>query len=212
MTGVHPMARNLSIPYVCGRCSCICGHQTHPNDLPMKTLRNLFLDELADMYDAENRILRALPKMAKAATNSGLQAAIRSHEKETKGQITKLKAVFAAFGEKAKSKKCEATVGLLEEGEEIAEEFKDSPAINAALICALQKVEHYEIATYGCLCEWADLLENPKATDLLQRILDQEGAANRALTELARTSSNPAALVAEQPASRKSRNRKKSTA
>ncbi len=161
----------------------------------MKTLRHLFLDELTDMYDAENRIVRALPKLAKAATQPGLQAAIRAHQLETEGHLTKLEAVFAVFGEKAEGKTCEATVGLLEEAASIATDFKGSPAINAALICALQKVEHYEIATYGCLREWADMLDQPKATDLLQRILNDEGAANRTLTELARTTSNPAALV-----------------
>lgn len=110
------------------------------------------------MYDAEQRIVRALPKMAKAATCPDLQAAIRSHLKETQGHVTKLEKVFKAFGEKVKGKKCEATVGLLEEGDQIAADFKGSSAINAALISAAQKVEHYEIASFGCLHEWAGLL------------------------------------------------------
>jgi ferritin-like metal-binding protein YciE len=123
----------------------------------MKTLKDLFLDELADMYDAEHRIVRALPKIVKAATCTRLQAALQGHLKETQGQITKLERVFRSIGEKAKGKKCEATVGLLEEGDEIAAKFKGSPAINAALIAAAQKVEHYEIActavcTNGLVC------------------------------------------------------------
>ena len=156
----------------------------------MKTLKDLFLDELMDMYDAEQRIARALPKMTKAATCTKLQAALQKHLKETQGQITDLERVFKSIGEKAKGKKCEATVGLLEEGDEIAAEFKGSQAINAALIAAAQKVEHYEIASYGCLVEWAGLLDNQEAAGLLQKILDQEKSADEALTEIARDGNN----------------------
>lgn len=160
----------------------------------MKILKDLFLDELADMYDAERRIVKALPKMAKAATCPDLKAAIQSHLKETEGHVTKLEEVFASFDQKARGKTCEAIVGLLKEGDEIAAEFKESPAINAALISAAQKVEHYEMASYGCLHEWAGLLENEEAAELLQEILDQEKSANQTLTELARSSSNDEAL------------------
>ena len=160
----------------------------------MKTLKNLFLDELADMYDAEKRIAKALPKMAKAATGTDLKGAILSHLKETESHVTKLEQVFQSFDEKAKGKTCEATVGLLQEGDEIAAEFKGSPAINAALISAAQKVEHYEMASYGCLHEWAGLLGNTEAASLLEEILGEEKAANENLTELARASSNEEAL------------------
>lgn len=160
----------------------------------MKTLKDLFMDELADMYDAERRIVKALPKMARAATCPELKAAIQSHLKETEGHVTKLEEVFEAFEQKAKGKTCEATVGLLEEGDEIAADFKGSPAINAALISAAQKVEHYEMASYGCLHEWAGLLGNEEAAGLLQEILGEEKAANEALTKLARASSNEEAL------------------
>jgi len=156
----------------------------------MKTLKTLFLDELADMYDAEHRITKALPKMAKAATCTRLQAAFLKHLQETEGQISKLERVFASIGEKAKGKKCEATVGLLKEGDEIAAEFKNSPAINAALIAAGQKVEHYEIASYGCLHEWAGLLGYDVAANLLNDILAQEKGANDKLTELAESGNN----------------------
>ncbi len=156
----------------------------------MKSLKDLFLDELADMYDAEQRIARALPKMVKAATCTRLQAALENHLKETAGHIASLELVFKSINEPAKGQKCEATVGLLEEADEIAAEFKDSPAINAALICAGQKVEHYEIASYGCLQEWAGMLGHKKAAKLLKEILDQEKAADQALTELARAGNN----------------------
>ena len=162
-----------------------------------KTLKNLFLGELQDMYDAEHRIVRALPKLVKAATCTRLQAALQKHLKETEGQITKLDQVFKSIGEKAKAKKCEATVGLLKEGDEIAAEFKGSPAINAALISAGQKVEHYEIASYGCLHEWAGLLGHEKAAGLLEEILNQEKAANEALTKLARSGNNEEARADE---------------
>lgn len=167
-----------------------------------KTLNDLFLDELADMYDAEKRIAKALPKMAKAATCPDLKKALQSHLKETEGQVKKLERVFLSFGMKAKGKTCEATVGLLEEGDEIAAEFKGSPAINAALICAAQKVEHYEIASYGCLTEWAGLLGNKAAAGLLQQILDEEKAANESLNELAHDGNNEEALGATNPKER----------
>ena len=170
------------------------------------------MDELADMYDAERRILKALPKMAKAATCEELKGAFLSHLEETKGHVTKLEQVFECFDEKAKGKTCEATKGLLEEGDEIAAEFKGSPVINAALIAAAQKVEHYEMASYGCLHEWAALLGNEEAADLLKEILDEEKAANESLNDLAIESSNREALGeedsneddAEKPSAKKS--------
>ena len=160
----------------------------------MKTLKDLFLDELADMYDAEHRIVKALPKMAKAATCPDLKEAIQSHLRETEGHVKKLQQAFQCFGEKAKGKTCEATVGLLAEGDEIAADFKGSPAINAALISAAQKVEHYEMASYGCLHEWAGLLGNKEAAGLLQEILDEEKAANESLSKLALAKCNQEAL------------------
>ena len=160
----------------------------------MKTLKDLFLNQLADMYDAERRIVKALPKMATAATCDKLRKAIQFHLKETQGHVTKLEQVFQLFDVKAKGQTCKATVGLLEEGDEIAADFKGSPTINAALISAAQKVEHHEMAAYGCLHEWAGLLGNKEAAGLLQEILDQEKAANESLTAQARASSNEEAL------------------
>jgi ferritin-like metal-binding protein YciE len=160
----------------------------------MKTLKDLFLEELKDMYDAEHRIIKALPKLAEAATCEKLKAAFLGHLEETKGQVTKLEKVFKSFDEAAEAKKCRATVGLLKEGDEIAAENKGEPTINAALISAAQKVEHYEIASYGCLHEWAGLLGSKEAEKLIELILDEEKAANKKLMELARTYSNEEAL------------------
>lgn len=159
-----------------------------------KTLKGLFLDELADMYDAEKRIVKALPKLARAATCTDLQAAIRGHLQETQGQVTKLEQIFQSFGIEAKGKTCEATKGLLEEADEIVADFKGSAAINAAIIAAAQKVEHYEMATYGCMREWAGVLGNKKAATLLDEILNEEKAANEGLTRLAVAKSNQEAM------------------
>ena len=160
----------------------------------MKTLKDLFLDEVGDMYDAECRIVKALPKLAKAATCEKLKAALLAHLKETEGHVTKLEQVFKSLDQKAKGKTCKTTVALLEEGGDIAAEFKGSPALNAALISAAQKVEHHEIASYGTLHEWAKLLGNSKAASLLEEILGEEKAANATLTKLALDSSDKEAL------------------
>jgi ferritin-like metal-binding protein YciE len=151
----------------------------------MKTLKNLFLNELADMYDSEHRITKALPKMIEAATCEKLQQALQHHLEETEGQVTQIERVFAAFDEKPRAKKCPAMVGILEEGDRIVTENKNSTAINSAIISAGQKVEHYEIASYGTLRAWAQLLDNEEATALLEEILDQEKAADNTLNDLA---------------------------
>lgn len=156
----------------------------------MKTLETLLIDELADMYDAEQRLARTLPRIARAASHQELRDAIESHLDQTEEQAKKLQRVFKAFGQTPRGKRCEAVVGLLKEAERIAAENKGSPTINAALICAAQKVEHYEIASYGCLREWAEQLGNQVAADLLQEILDEEKTADQALTELARERCN----------------------
>ena len=159
----------------------------------MKTLKDLFLDSLADIYYAEQQLVRALPKMAKAATDDQLQEAFESHLQETEGHVTKVESVFAEFDQKARSKKCPAIVGLVEEADKMASENKHSPTIDAALIAAAQKVEHYEIATYGSLKEWAGILGEDVAADILEEILEQEKAADATLTELARSHCNAAA-------------------
>jgi ferritin-like metal-binding protein YciE len=156
----------------------------------MNELTELFLDELADIYNAETQLTKALPKMAKAANSDDLREAFESHLAETKEQIERLKQVFQAFDKTAKGKKCKAMEGLLAEGEEILSEHKDSVCLDAALISAAQKVEHYEIASYGCLATWAKLLGNDEAVSLLQETLDEEKQTDEKLTELAESQSN----------------------
>jgi len=166
----------------------------------MKSLRDLFLEDLAELHDAERRLVKALPKLAKAATSGDLKKAFQSHCKETQGQVKKLEQVFRLFDRKPKGKRCESAVGLLKEGDARAAAYKGTPAINAALVAAAQKVEHFEIASYGCLRKWAMLLGNKKAAGLLQQSLDQEKDANESFNELAHTSLNQEALgVAERP-------------
>jgi ferritin-like metal-binding protein YciE len=160
----------------------------------MRTLEQLLLDELADINDAEHRLTRALPKMVRLATNDQLREAFQNHLDETERQVKRLSGVFEAFGKKAQAKKCEAIAGLIKEADEIASDNKDCPTINAALISAAQKIEHYEIASYGCLAEWAGQLGNDEAADLLQQTLDEEKAADKALTVLARQRCNESAL------------------
>jgi ferritin-like metal-binding protein YciE len=160
----------------------------------MRTLKDLFLDELADRYDAEKRLVIAMPKMIKAATCTHLQKLMQSHLKETERHVKTLEKVFRSFGKKPRLNKCEATIGLLKEGDEVASDNKGWPVLNAALISVAQKIEHYEIATYGCLRGWARLLGNMEAASLLQEILVEEKAANHALSELARSRSNIEAL------------------
>lgn len=156
----------------------------------MRTLEQLFLDELADINDAEHRLTRALPKMVRLATNDELRDAFQGHLDETEQQVKRLNGVFEAFGKKARAKKCEAIAGLIKEADEIAADNKDCPTINAALISAAQKIEHYEIASYGCLVEWAEQLGNDEAAELLQETLDEEKSADKALTGLARQCCN----------------------
>lgn len=172
--------------------------KTAPRKKSEKTLKDLFMEELQDMYDAENRLVKALPKMAKAAQSEELKEAITTHLKETEGHVETLKSVFEQFDAAAKSKKCEAMVGLLKEGDEISGEFKGSPAGDAAIISACQKVEHYEIASYGCLCEWANTLGNEQAAAMLEEILEEEKAADETLTEVAQNSSNVEATLEEE--------------
>jgi ferritin-like metal-binding protein YciE len=156
----------------------------------MSELKQLFMDELADVHHAENQLLKALPKMAKAAASEELREAFEAHLKETENHVRRIKEVFALFDQPARSKRCEAMQGLLAEGNEILKEWKGSPALDAALISAAQKVEHYEIASYGCLRTWAGLLGQPSARDLLQETLDEEGAADDKLTTIAENLSN----------------------
>ncbi|HEX3798793.1 MAG TPA: ferritin-like domain-containing protein [Verrucomicrobiae bacterium] len=155
-------------------------------------LHALFLDELADLLSAEQQLIKALPKLAKAAKSEELAEAFRSHLEETKNHASRLEAVFSSLGEKAKSKTCKAMKGLVEEGSEIMDEWGDTDAGDAGLIAAAQKVEHYEIASYGTVCTWAKEMGHNEALDLLQQTLSEEKAADEKLTELSEAANQEA--------------------
>jgi ferritin-like metal-binding protein YciE len=153
-------------------------------------LHELFLEELADIYNAEQQITKALPKMAKAAESEELRQAFEEHLHQTEEQISRLDQVFESLGESMKRKTCKGMQGLLEEGNEVMQEQKGSAAIDAALIAAAQKVEHYEIATYGTLCAWAEQMGHDDALDLLKQSIDEEETTDERLTELAESLAN----------------------
>lgn len=161
-----------------------------------KTLENLFHETLKDIYYAERKILRALPKMARGAQSPDLKAAFEKHEQETQVHVDRLQQVFELLGKPARGKTCPAIDGIIEEGEETLEAFASSPALDAGLIAAAQAVEHYEIARYGTLCRWAEVLKMKDAAKLLDATLQEEGKTDEALTQLADGSVNQAALEA----------------
>ena len=161
-----------------------------------KTLDDLFHDTLKDIYFAEKKILATLPKMAKAAQSEELKAAFVKHLTETEGQIERLEKVFAVIEKKPQGKTCAAIVGITEEGAEIMEEYKDSPALDAGLLAAAQAVEHYEISRYGTLIAWAEELGLDDAVSLLEETLEEEEATDEALTEIAKTAINQQAEAA----------------
>ncbi len=151
----------------------------------METLAELFEDMLKDVYYAEKAILKALPKMEKSATAEDLKAAFAHHRTETEGQVQRLEAVFGILGKKPQTKKCPATDGLLQEGEDVMTDAKDPAVRDAGLVAAAQAVEHYEIARYTALSRWAEVLGMDDAVELLTETLEQEEATDGALTELA---------------------------
>jgi ferritin-like metal-binding protein YciE len=150
-----------------------------------KGLEDLFLNTLKDVYYAEKQILRALPKMAKAAESEELRRAFQTHRDETEGQIERLEQVFEALGKRAQGKTCEAIQGIIEEGKEIMEDFAESEALDAGLIAAGQAVEHYEISRYGTLRAWAQELGLTDAAGLLEETLEEEKKTDKLLSELA---------------------------
>ncbi|MBB3447130.1 MULTISPECIES: ferritin-like domain-containing protein [unclassified Rhizobium] len=155
-----------------------------------KTLDDLFLDTLKDIYFAEKQILKALPKMARAADSEEGKAGFLRHRDETQGQIDRIEQVFELLGKPARGKTCEAIQGIIAEGEEIMEEFKGSSALDAGLISSAQAVEHYEIARYGTLIAWAKQLGLNDAVPLLQANLAEEEATDEKLTQLAMAQAN----------------------
>ncbi|CAD7039534.1 ferritin-like domain-containing protein [Pseudorhizobium endolithicum] len=161
-----------------------------------KTLDDLFYETLKDIYYAERQIVKALPKMARGAQDEKLKAAFQQHKEETEGQIERLKEVFEIIGKRARGKTCPAIDGIIEEGEEILEEFKGTPALDAGLLAAAQAVEHYEISRYGTLRAWAQQLGLKDAVRLLEETLAEESKTDETLTGLAESAVNAAAQKA----------------
>lgn len=153
--------------------------------MKLTSLTNLFTHELKDLYSAEKQLVKALPKMAKAATNPDLKAGFEQHLEETKEHAVRLEKLLAALDQSTRGPKCKAMEGLLEEGADLMEEEADPEVLDAALITAAQKVEHYEIAGYGSARTFAELLGNKEAVKVLQTTLDEEGATDKKLTKLA---------------------------
>ena len=149
------------------------------------TLRELYVDELKDLYSAEKQLLRALPKMAKASTSEELRAGFEEHLEQTKGHVERLKEVFSALGEKPGGKKCKGMEGLVAEGAEVMGEDFEDDVMDAAIIAAAQRVEHYEIAGYGTVCAYAKILGEDEQLELLQQTLQEEKETAEKLTELA---------------------------
>jgi ferritin-like metal-binding protein YciE len=158
-----------------------------------KTLNDLFYDTLKDIYYAERQIVKALPKMARAAKAPELKKAFETHKEESEAQVERLQQVFEMIGKRAQGKTCEAIQGILAEGEEIMEEFKGTPALDAGLISSAQAVEHYEITRYGTLRAWAEQLGYRDAAKLLEQTLKEESKTDETLTMLAESAVNAAA-------------------
>jgi ferritin-like metal-binding protein YciE len=161
--------------------------------MKIDSLDILLEEELKDIYSAEKQLVKALPKMAKKASSDELRAAFEEHLTVTEGQVTRLEEVFEALGKTAKAKTCKAMQGLIEEATELMEEDADDAVLDAGLIAAAQKVEHYEIASYGTVRTWAKLCGEEDAAELLQETLAEETEADQKLTELAENLVNPAA-------------------
>ena len=164
----------------------------------METLHDAFLDELRDVYDAEKQLLKALPRMAKAAESDALRGAFETHRQETEGHVDRLEQVFASLDERVRGKHCEGMAGIIEEGKSVMEEDIDGTTLDACLIASAQRVEHYEMAAYGTLVAWARVMGHQDAVGLLQQILDEEKATDEKLTQLAEAGINQDAANAMQ--------------
>ena len=162
--------------------------------MKLNTLQKLYTDELRDLYNAESQLLKALPKMAKAASSEELKEAFEQHLEQTKGHVKRLEQVFEELDEKPKGKTCRAMKWLIEEGSEMLEEDGETSVRDAGIIVAAQKVEHYEIAGYGSVRTFAHLLGQNKAAELLQATLDEESETNEVLNRLAESVINPEAV------------------
>jgi ferritin-like metal-binding protein YciE len=156
----------------------------------MNSLRELYVEELKDLYSAETQILKALPRMIKAASNSNLQRAFTQHERQTQQHVKRLDRIFKLLGESTRGKKCKGMEGLLEEGQDLIKERPEPEVLDAGLIAAAQRVEHYEIAGYGTVRTYARQLGEEEQATLLQQTLDEEGETDKLLSSLAESSIN----------------------
>lgn len=163
------------------------------------TLHDAFIDELRDTYDAERQLTKALPKLAKAATSPALRTAFESHLEETRGHVDRLERAFEALDEKVSGKHCDGIAGIIDEGSSIMEEEFDDATMDACLIAAGQRAEHYEMAAYGTLIAWARAMDHTEVADLLQQTLDEEKAADDKLTALAEGGINQRAAELAHP-------------
>jgi ferritin-like metal-binding protein YciE len=163
--------------------------------MELDSLRKLYVEELKDLYSAEKQILQALPKMVKKATHPQLKNAFQEHLQVTEGHVDRLERIFEGLGKPARGKKCKAMEGLLDEGKEMMSEDMEDDVMDAALISAAQRVEHYEMAGYGTVRTWAQLIGEDEAARLLQQTLDEERNADKSLTQLAETSINVEAMA-----------------
>lgn len=161
--------------------------------MSLNSLQDALLAEVQDLYSAEQQLVEALPKMAEKASNAKLKAGFEAHLKETQQQVERLEQVFAALGEKPKAETCKAMKGLIAEADHIMKEEAEPEVMDALLIAAAQKVEHYEIATYGTVCTWAELLELSEAKELLGKTLDEEESTDKKLTTISKTLNKKAA-------------------
>ena len=163
------------------------------------TLHDAFIDELRDTYDAEKQLVKALPKMAKAAHSPDLRAAFEAHLEETRAQVERLEQVFETLDEKVRGKHCDGIAGIIEEGQAVMEEEFDEATMDACLIAGGQRAEHYEMAAYGTLVAWARAMGHTEAADLLQETLDEEKAADKKLSSLAEGGINQEAAEVAHP-------------
>ncbi len=164
--------------------------------MKVESIEDLFLDELKDLYSAEKQITKALPKLVKAASDQGLSAAFDSHLQETKGHVERLEEIFQKLGKKGTGKTCEGMKGVLEEGAEVVQEIEKGPIRDAGLIAAAQRVEHYEIAGYGSVRSFAELLGKTDIVELLEQTLDEEKAADEKLTKISESVNQEAQTAA----------------
>ena len=169
--------------------------------MELETLRDLYIDELKDLYSAENQITKALPRMIKAATHPELKRAFETHLEQTEGHIQRLEQIFEQLGESPRGKKCHGMEGLLEEGKELIGEKPEKEVLDAGLISKAQHVEHYEMAGYGTVRTYARLLGEDAQADLLQQTLDEEGETDKLLTQLAESGINIDAVTGDEETS-----------